>query len=165
MSLWVAAFSLDNFHPDQMSENSVLPWKQISVKSLLLDGGLSDCHFCRIITVVSQHLSAPPPHLQLFSTSQPRRSLQNTSRDPPLLTALVQVIITSHLDIFLICFIFPFGCATQLSQISAPWPGIESRVIAVRAPSPNHWTAREAPHLLTRQTGLSASVFAQLSSQ
>lgn len=58
-SLWVAAFSLDNFYPDQMSENSVLPWKQISVKCLLLDGGPSRCNFCRIIAAFSQRLSAP----------------------------------------------------------------------------------------------------------
>ena len=31
--------------------------------------------------------------------------------------------------------------------ISVPQPGIESQVLAVKASSPNHWTARKLPTL------------------
>ena len=31
--------------------------------------------------------------------------------------------------------------------ILVPWPGIELRPPAVKAPRPNHWTARKLPHL------------------
>ena len=31
-------------------------------------------------------------------------------------------------------------------RILVPWPGIEPGPSAVKAPSPNHWTAREFPN-------------------
>ena len=35
----------------------------------------------------------------------------------------------------------------EACRILVPWPGIEPRPAAVKAPSPNHWTSRELPSL------------------
>ena len=40
---------------------------------------------------------------------------------------------------------FFFGCTVWLAGILVPPPGIEPGATAVKAPSPNHWIAREFP--------------------
>ena len=44
----------------------------------------------------------------------------------------------------LFCFFF-FRPSHAARGILVPWPGIEPRPLAVKARSPNHWTAREFP--------------------
>ena len=40
-------------------------------------------------------------------------------------------------------FFFQLPC--EACRILVPWPGIEPRPMAVKAPSPNHWISREFP--------------------
>ena len=43
------------------------------------------------------------------------------------------------------CFCFAFWLCHMTCWILVRWPGIEPRPIAVRTPSPNHWTTKEFP--------------------
>ena len=50
---------------------------------------------------------------------------------------------------FIHSFIYLFVCLFMLCRVACgilvPRPGIEPRATAVKARSPNHWTAREVP--------------------
>ena len=52
--------------------------------------------------------------------------------------------------LFIYLFIWP-RCAA--CGILVPWPGIEPSPSAVKAPSPNHWTAREFPQKTSKYLG------------
>ena len=47
-------------------------------------------------------------------------------------------------DIIIIIIII-FWLHHEACEIVIPWPGIEPRPLAMKAPSPNHWTARKFP--------------------
>ena len=44
------------------------------------------------------------------------------------------------------CELFFFGCSLGLVGILLPWSGIRQGPMTVKAPSPNHWAAREFPY-------------------
>ena len=52
--------------------------------------------------------------------------------------------------IILICVLFFFLLHWVAFRILVPWPGIEPRLSAVKALSPNHWTTKEFPLGLLR---------------
>ena len=50
--------------------------------------------------------------------------------------------------LFILLFYTFFWLRREACGISVPWLGIEPGPPAVKAPSPNHWTAREVPSFL-----------------
>ena len=58
-------------------------------------------------------------------------------------------------------FFFFFWLRWKAWEILVPWLGIKSRSLAVRAWSPNHWTAREFPRSISFKISLKSNNFAQ----
>ena len=63
------------------------------------------------------------------------------------------------LDIFFSPFFFLFWLLCEACGIFVPWPGIEPRTMAVKVPSPNHWTARELRYLYNNILNRYVTVF------
>ena len=49
---------------------------------------------------------------------------------------------------FFVLFCFVFWLRRAACGTLVPWPGVEPGPMAVKAPSPNHWTTREFPQIL-----------------
>ena len=60
--------------------------------------------------------------------------------------------------LFLSLFFKTFWRCSEACGILVPWPGIKPASSAVKARSPNHWTAREVPHLIFKHNSESKLV-------
>ena len=111
---------------------------------------------CPALQCIRHHQFLPHPQSPAANRSSSRylntdcQALPGSSTCTHAIPSAWKLVPSVHLIQFHIVFFFFFWPHWVACGILVPWPGIEPESLAVRAPSPNHWTARELPHLVFR---------------